>query len=360
MPDTDERRPRVLTGDRPTGPLHLGHLVGSLRARVAMQDEHTSFVLIADLHALATRSDRDSIERMHEHVRSIVADLLAAGIDPDETTLYLQSAVPAVYDLAVLLQMITPRRRLERLPSLAVMARDARLADDEVTMGLLGYPVLQAADILMARAELVPVGADNVERVELARTLAETFNERYEPIFPLPAPRVATVPALPGVETVPGGMRRKMSKSLGNAVYLSDPPDVVRDKLRTLCRLDGLAPDDQPLAAFVHAFLPSDEADETARAFAEGRLSEAAVLDRVVEAVEAELAPIRERRAAVEQDPDRIDEVLVDGTIRARDVAYATLEDVRRAMGLATFWDQAVEAAHARSRRRKTPFGPPS
>ncbi|RMG98983.1 MAG: tryptophan--tRNA ligase [Deltaproteobacteria bacterium] len=352
-------RPRVLTGDRPTGPLHLGHLVGSLRSRVAMQDDHACYVLIADLHALSTRSDRERLDAMGAHVRAIVTDLLAAGIDPARTTVYLQSAVPAVYDLAVLLQMITPRRKLEELPSLAAMAEAARIAAGDVTLGLLGYPVLQAADILMARAEIVPVGADNVERVELARTLAATFNERYGDVFPLPAPHVGKVPVLPGVEIGPAGSRRKMSKSLGNTVWLSDPPETVADKLATLRRLEGVADEDQPVAVFARAFLPEDEADEAVRDWAADRLSTGAILERITRAVLDELEPIRARRAEIEAEPDLVDEVLVDGTIRARDVAYATLENVRRAMGFADFWDRAVEAAHARSKARKSPYGTP-
>jgi tryptophanyl-tRNA synthetase len=163
---------RVLTGDRPTGRLHLGHLVGSLRKRVELQSQYDTILLIADLHTLTTRPDRDALSELRNHVHAIVIDYLAAGIDPQRTSIALQSAIPAVYELNTLLENLVTVNRLARIPSLKEMARDAHLDPEAIPFGLLGYPALQAADILLARAQLVPVGKDNLGHIEVAREIA--------------------------------------------------------------------------------------------------------------------------------------------------------------------------------------------
>ena len=181
MTASEPSKKRLLTGDRPTGPLHLGHLVGTLHNRVRMQDDHECFLIVADLHSLTTRSRRDQIGELPSLVREVVLDLLSVGIDPTRSTIYLQSGVPAVYDLAILLQMLIPVRRLSGVATIKDMARNAGLADNEVPLGLLGYPVLQAADILMARAEVVPVGATRPIRVDI-RVLSATHKALREEV----------------------------------------------------------------------------------------------------------------------------------------------------------------------------------
>lgn len=352
MPDA--RKPRLLTGDRPTGPLHLGHLVGTLHSRVALQDSHECYLIVADLHSLTTRSKREQITELPARVRDIVLDLLSVGIDPDRSTIYLQSGVPAVYDLAILLQMLTPVERLSRLGSIKDMARSAGLADAEVPMGLLGYPVLQAADILMANAELVPVGGDNELHVHLARELAEHFNESYGRVFAVPQPTISSTPALPGVNTIANGAAHKMSKSLGNTINLKDPQGDVARKLRTL---PGPAPGEPglpPLFAYAEAFLP-EEAPALRGDYDRGVIGFAAVQERIIDAIETELAPIRERRARFAADRGRVEEIVVDGTIMARKVAYETLARVREAMGLEPLWAGLVDATRARAEARKKP-----
>jgi tryptophanyl-tRNA synthetase len=349
----DPAKPRLLTGDRPTGPLHLGHLVGSLDARVALQDTHECFVLVADLHSLTTRAMREDIAELPGRVRQIVLDQLAAGLDPARSTIYLQSGVPAVYDLAILLQMLVPRARLERVETVHAMARDVGLAETEITMGLLGYPVLQAADILMARATVIPVGRDNEEHVAIARECAESFNLRYGEVFPLPSARISRSPALPGV-AAGAGSGHKMSKSLGNAVYLADGPDAVASKLRTL-GFDAGEP--RPaLIEIVRAFLSDEQAEALARELADGRTSLAAAHELAIAAVERRLAPIRARRAELAAQTGLVEEILVDGTIRAREVAYQTLLRVREAMGLEALWLGLVQATEARAKERKKPY----
>lgn len=339
---------RLLTGDRPTGPLHLGHLLGSLQSRVAMQDSHDCFLIVADLHTLTTRPQREHIGRLPDNVRAVVLDLLSAGIDPERSTIYLQSGVPAVYDLAILLQMLIPASHLRSLASLAQMAKVAGVDDEHMSLGLLGYPVLQAADILMARAELIPVGGDNLAHVEIAREVAQSFNEMYAEVFPLPEGQASRVPMLPGIGPS-GPAASKMSKSVGNTINLGDAPELVADKLRTLSG--------ERLRAFVDALIDEPERAASIRADLEaGKLDDGAVHEQLIAASEALLAPLRERRARYEADDGLIEEILVDGTIRAREVAYATLQQVREAMGLEDLWKGLIDVAQRRAEARKQPY----
>lgn len=347
-PAAPARRPRLLTGDRPTGPLHLGHLLGSLQSRVAMQDAgtHECFVIVADLHTLTTRPQREHITRLPQNVRAVVLDLLSVGIDPDKSTIYLQSGVPAVYDLAILLQMIIPASHLRPLASLEQMAKVAGVED--MSLGLLGYPVLQAADILMARAELIPVGGDNIAHVEIAREVAERFNQSYGEVFPLPEARASRVPLLPGVGPE-GPNSAKMSKSAQNAINLGDGADTVAEKLRSL--------DGERLQTFVTALV--EDGEEAARINADleaGKLTTQAAQDRLIAETEALLAPLRERRASFEADDGLIEEILVEGTIRAREIGYATLQQAREAMGLEPLWTGLIEVAERRAKARKSPY----
>ena len=217
-------RKRILTGDRPTGKLHLGHYVGSLRNRVRLQDEYECFFIIADLHTLTTKPEKENIEALADNVRSAALDYLACGIDPAKSVIYLQSAVPEVCELAVLFDNLITVPRLSRVPSLKEMAQGAGI--EEMPFGLLGYPVLQAGDILMPRAHLVPVGKDNVAHVEVTREIARRFNFLYGETFPVPEALVSEVGSLVGTDG-----NAKMSKSLGNAIYLSDDAKTVAKKV---------------------------------------------------------------------------------------------------------------------------------
>jgi tryptophanyl-tRNA synthetase len=310
-------------------------------------------LIVADLHTLTTRPEREHINALPGHVRAIVLDLLSVGIDPDKSTIYLQSGVPAVYDLAILLQMLIPASHLRSLASIAQMAKVAGVDDERMSLGLLGYPVLQAADILMARAQLIPVGGDNLAHVEIAREVAQSFNEMYADVFPLPEGQASRVPMLPGIGP-DGPSASKMSKSVGNTINLGDPADVVAAKLRTLSG--------PRLRAFVDALIDDSDGHDSDAATAmnteheAGKLSDAAVHTQLIQASEALLAPLRERRAALEADDGLIEEILVDGTIRAREVAYATLQQVREAMGLESLWKGLIDVAERRALARKNPY----
>src|SRR5688572_763976 len=189
-----QTKPRLLTGDRPTGRLHLGHYVGSLANRVRLQHQYESFFIIADLHTLTTKPEPNYIKEIPTFIKETVLDYLAVGIDPDVSTIFVQSAVPETYQLNLLFEMLVTVPRLERIPSLKDMARDANM--ETMPFGLLGYPVLQAVDILLPRAEVVPVGRDNQSHVELAREMARKFNNLYGEVFPEPEAIIGDVPTL--------------------------------------------------------------------------------------------------------------------------------------------------------------------
>ncbi|MCS7069996.1 MAG: tryptophan--tRNA ligase, partial [Anaerolinea sp.] len=188
---------RILTGDRPTGKLHLGHYVGSLKNRVRLQDEYDCFFIVADLHTLTTRPEKDHILALSDNIREVVLDYLSVGIDPDKSAIYLQSAVPEVYELNLFFEMLITVARLERVPSIKDMAAAANLGDS-LPFGLLGYPVLQAVDILLPRAHLVPVGKDNESHLEVTREIARRFNGLYGEVFPIPETLIGDVPSLIG------------------------------------------------------------------------------------------------------------------------------------------------------------------
>ncbi|HWP29655.1 MAG TPA: tryptophan--tRNA ligase, partial [Chloroflexota bacterium] len=218
-------RGRILTGDRPTGKLHLGHWVGTLQNRVRLQYEYECFFLIADYHMLTTRLE--GLEEIEGNIRDLVLDYLAVGIDPERSTIYLQSLVPEVTELHLLFSMLVTVPRLQRVPTLKEVMRSLHI--ETASYGLLGYPVLQAADILMVRATLVPVGKDQASHLELTREIARRFNDLYGRVLPLPETLIGDVPTLVGIDG-----KAKMSKSLNNAIFLSDDPATVERRVMSM------------------------------------------------------------------------------------------------------------------------------
>jgi len=318
-------RKRVLTGDRPTGKLHLGHYVGSLQNRVKLQEEYECYFLIADLHMLTTRPTREDIEEMRENIREMVLDYLAVGIDPSKATIYLQSAVHAVYEMNLFFEMLVTLPRLTRLPSLKEMARAAHIDEDALPFGLVGYPVLQAADILMPRAHLVPVGKDNEAHVEITREIARRFNSLYGEVFPIPEVMLSDVPTLVGIDG-----KAKMSKSLGNAIFLSDDPKTVEKKVRQMYT--------DPKR--IHAHIPGTV--EGKERYRTGRVGDVEVKEKLARALNAFLDPIRERRAQFAKERGLVEEVIYTGTLKVRTLAEETLDMMKRAMGLRGIW-RAIE-----------------
>jgi tryptophanyl-tRNA synthetase len=332
------RRRRILTGDRPTGRLHLGHWVGSVANRVRLQDEYECFFILADWHTLTTRPEKSAIAEVPDNIRQTVLDYLACGIDPERSTIFVQSAVPETAELNLIFEMLVSLPRLERLPSIKDMAEAAHL--DVLPFGLVGYPVLQAADILLPRADVVPVGKDNVPHVEITREIARRFNYLYGDVFAEPDALVSETPSLPGVN----GMQ-KMSKSLGNAIFLSDNTETVRrrvmqmytDPNRTRADIPGTV-EGNPVFIYHDAFNPDAEevADLKAR-YREGRVGDVEVKNKLFAALEAFLSPLRERRAEFESNPGRIDDILLGGNAVMRNIAADTLARVREAMGMTYF-----------------------
>lgn len=333
-----DERPRLLTGDRPTGRMHIGHWVGSLQNRVRLQYTHDCYFIVADLHTLTTRPEKESLARVPDHIRQMVLDYLAVGIDPDLSVIYVQSAVPEVAYLHLILGMLVSVSRLERVPTIKDMAEDARL--ETIPYGLVGYPVLQAADILLARANLVPVGRDNVPHVEVTREIARRFNHMYGEVFPEPEPLISDVPVLPGIDG-----KRKMSKSLDNAILLSDPPAEVErrvmrmytDPARVRADVPGRV-EGNPVFLYHDLFNPDTaEVEDLKERYRQGRVGDVEVKKKLARALNGFLEPFRERRAAFETRAGLVDEILAEGNRRMREIAVETMARVREAMGLNYF-----------------------
>lgn len=350
---------RILTGDRPTGKLHLGHYLGSLQNRVKLQDKYECYFIIADLHTLTTKPDKESIDGIADNAREMVLDYLACGIDPAKAVIYLQSAVHEVYHINLFFEMLTTVPRLQRLPSLKDMARSANLA--EMPFGLLGYPVLQAADILMPRAHLVPVGKDNEAHVELTREIARRFNNLYGEVFPLPDVMVGDVPTLVGTDG-----NAKMSKSLNNAILLSDDEKTVVKKVNGMYTDPNRVRADIPGTVegnpvFIYHEIFNDNAAEVQdlkERYQAGRVGDVEVKQKLAAALNRFLTPIRDRRAEFESKTGYADEVLYDGTQRMRRVAVETLNEMTKAMGIASVWKRISRKAEtARKKREKAAGG---
>jgi tryptophanyl-tRNA synthetase len=326
---------RILTGDRPTGPLHLGHYVGTLANRVRLQDEYEVFLVVADYHALTRDQEKAHIVATRQFSRELVLDYLAVGINPEKTTIYVQSDVPSVCELHLLFSMLITTPRLDRVPTLKEVM-DAEHIENP-TYGLLGYPVLQAADILHVKAHLVPVGKDQESHIEVTRELARRFNFLYGEVFPEPAALIGDVPTLPGTDG-----KAKMSKSLGNAIFLSDDAKTVEQKVRamytdpTRIRADIPAePEGNPVFAYHDAFNPDKAQVEDLKArYRQGKVGDVEVKKKLAAALNAFLDPIRERRAYYAARPKLVDEILAAGAAKVRPISQATVDDAREAMGL--------------------------
>jgi tryptophanyl-tRNA synthetase len=333
-------RRRILTGDRPTGRLHLGHWVGSVQNRVRLQDEYECLFIVADLHTLTTRPEKEAIAEVPNNIHEMVIDYLALGIDPERSVIFLQSAIPETAELDLFFQMLVSLPRLERLPTIKDMAAAAHL--DVLPFGLVGYPVLQAADILLPRADVVPVGRDNVPHVEITREIARRFNYLYGDVFPEPEALISDTPMLPGILG-----QQKMSKSLGNAILISDPPEVVRERVmqmytdpnRIRADIPGTV-EGNPVFIYHDAFNTNTaEVDDLKERYRAGRVGDVEVKRKLHAAIEAFLAPVRERRAVFAAQDGVVHDILARGNRVVRDVARDTMERVREAMGLTYFRD---------------------
>jgi len=330
------KKGRLLTGDRPTGKLHLGHYVGTLANRVRLQEDYDCFFLLADYHILTTRLEH--LDEIEQNIREIVLDYLSVGIDPERSTIFLQSAVPQIPELQLIFAMLVPVPRLQRVPTLKEVMRDLHIT--QPSAGLLNYPVLQAADILSVRGEIVPVGKDQSSHLELTREIARRFNELFAPIFPEPETLIGEVGTLPGTDG-----KAKMSKSVGNVIYLSDDPETVSQRvMRMYTDPKRIHPTDpgtvegNPVFVYHDAFNANRaEVADLKERYRGGRVGDVEVKKRLAVGLNAFLEPIRERRARFASRPELVDEIIVEGSRRARAIAADTLERAREGMKMAYY-----------------------
>jgi tryptophanyl-tRNA synthetase len=331
---TQNPRPRVLSGMRPTGKLHLGNYVGALQNWVRLQNSHDCFFFVADWHALTT--DYDDTSRLADNTLEVVLDFLAAGLDPEKCVIFVQSQVKQHAELHLLFSMITPLGWLERVPSFK--EQQQQMPNKDLHMyGFLGYPLLQAADILVYRPEFVPVGEDQSAHIELTREVARRFNQFYKlndkSVFPEPQTLLTPSPKLLGTD------KRKMSKSYGNSILLSDEAAVVEQKIKSSVTdrpklTDRGSPDRCPVGNLHQIFSDPERLAHITKGCTQATITCVECKALAVESVNAHLAPIRERRHALAQNPARLQETISHGAAKAIAAAEETMSAVRDAIGL--------------------------
>jgi tryptophanyl-tRNA synthetase len=318
---------------RPTGKLHLGHLVGALDNWASLQDQYDCFYFVADWHALT--SDYADTTALVENAYDMVADWIAAGLDPARSTLFVQSLVPEHAELFLLLSMTVPIPWLERVPTYKEQI-DQLTEKDLSTLGFLSYPLLQTADIIIYNARFVPVGEDQVAHLELSREIVRRFQNFYGPLFEEPKPLLTTFPRLPGLDN------RKMSKSYGNTINLSDDPETVRKKVMQMYtdpkRIRADVPgtvEGNPVFMYHDAFNPDTaEVEELKNRYRAGKVGDVEVKTKLAKALNAHLEPMRARRAEALARPSSLRDILEDGSRKAREIAQQTMERVRGAVKL--------------------------
>ena len=324
-----DKKGRVLSGARPTGRLHLGNYFGALQNWVTLQDSYDCFYFVADVHALTTEDDAQGIS---QNTRAIVLDWLAAGLDPEKSTLFVQSHIPEVMELHTYLSMITPMGWVQRVPS---FKEQMRLHPEGLNYGLLGYPVLQTADIIVYKADTVPVGQDQAPHVELAREITRRFNDRFGPVFPEPQSLLSDAPMIRGLDG-----ENKMSKSLDNHIELAATPEETTKRVMSMVTDPQRRYRTDPGRPWVcnvfalHGLFSSkewrDEVNERCQAATIGCVEDKQSL---AQSINTRLEPLRERRRELEAQPRLVDEALAAGDIRARAVAREVIEEVRDRIG---------------------------
>jgi tryptophanyl-tRNA synthetase len=323
---------RVLSGMRPTGKMQLGNLLGAVENWKSLQEKYESFFFIADWHALTT--NYEDTKDLRATKRDLLVDLLAAGLDPEKCTIFTQSSVLEHAELFLYLSMITPLPWLERNPTYKEQMEN--VTDKDLTnFGFLGYPVLMAADILIYKADVVPVGIDQLPHLELAREIARRFNNIYKPVFPEPQALLTEAPKVPGLDG------RKMSKSYGNAIYISDGPDEMRKKIKSMVtdparvkRTDPGNPEVCTAFVFHSIYTIESERNMLAQACREASVGCVDCKKSLGEYMLAQLEPIFNRRQELLAKPDYLDSVLAAGDAKAKEIAGQTMAEVRDAIGI--------------------------
>jgi tryptophanyl-tRNA synthetase len=328
---------RILTGDRPTGRLHLGHYVGSLQNRVRLQYEYDTYILIADVQALTDNFEHP--EMLRENVFEVALDYLAVGLDPQRVKIVVQSMVPELTELATYYMNLVTVATLERNPTVKEEIKQRNFKRG-VPVGFWSYPISQAADITIFKAHLVPVGEDQLPMIEQAREIVRRFNGLYGKVLIEPKAMLGEVARLPGTD---GGA--KMSKSLNNCIYLSDPPETLRKRVMSMftdpTRIHPTDPghvEGNPVFTYHDVFNPDKaEVEELKERYRKGTVGDVEVKQKLLAALENLLAPIRERRAEYAAKTERVREIILEGTRQGRAVAQQTMNEVRTAMKIAYF-----------------------
>ncbi|TVY09282.1 tryptophan--tRNA ligase [Paenibacillus cremeus] len=320
---------RVLTGDRITGKLHLGHYVGSLQNRLRLQEQYETFILLADVQALTTHFDKPKV--ISDNLRNVALDYLSVELDPNKSTIYIQSMIPEIAELTVYFSMFVTVNSLRHNPTIKTEAMERGYTD--MYYGFLGYPVSQAADMAICKATLIPVGEDQIPHIEHARKIVRRFNDLYAPV--LVEPKALVGQRLEGLDG-----NSKMSKSMGNAIFLDSSPEEVQQQMKRaktdpgrVHKHDPGNPDICTIYAYHEAFRP-DECSEIREGCKRGTIGCAACKQQVTAAIHELLEPIREKRSYYEQRPDVINEILAEGTKRTQKIAKSTMDEVREAMGI--------------------------
>lgn len=327
----------ILTGDRPTGPLHLGHYVGSLKARIKLQNKYKTYVIIADLQALTDNAEVP--EKIRKNIIEVALDYLSVGIDPKISTIFIQSLIPELAELTMYFLNLVTLSRLERNPTIKDEMKQKGFGRS-VPAGFLAYPVSQAADITAFKADIVPVGEDQLPMIEQTAEIVRKFNKIYSPVLVEPKALISKISRLPGIDG-----KAKMSKSLGNAIYLSDSSAEIKEKVMKMYTDPKHIHIQNPGKVegnVVFTYLDAFDSDlktieKLKKQYREGGLGDVAIKKRLIEVLENFLTPIRKRRAEFAKNPKAVMEILEEGTKKARIAASQTLAEVRRAMKLDYF-----------------------
>jgi len=328
----------ILTGDRPTGRLHIGHYFGSLKSRLKLQDEYETYILIADVQALTDNFNNP--EKVRKNVREVMLDYLSVGIDPNKSTIYLQSMIPEVAELTVFFSNLVTIARLQRNPTVKTeIAQKKELFGESVTYGFLGYPVSQAADIAIFNADLIPVGEDQLPLIEQCREIVRKFNSIYGEVLVEPEAVLSKDKRIKGLDG-----NEKMGKSLGNAIYLSDTEEEIIKKVMgavtdpNRIKKDDLGNPDICMVAYYHnLFTPKEDVKTVCEECKAGKRGCVACKKQLAENIIKELAPIQEKRKYYEERPKLVDKILIEGTKKAQEKAKENMKRIKKAMKLDYF-----------------------
>ena len=330
----------VLTGDRPTGKLHIGHYFGSLQNRVKLQDKYNQYILIADVQALTDNFNNP--QKVRDNIKELAIDYLSCGIDPEKSTIYVQSMIPEVAELTVFFSNLVTVSRLQRNPTVKTeIAQKKELFGnngESITYGFLGYPVSQAADIAIFNADIVPVGDDQLPMIEQTREIVRKFNSTYKEVFTEPEALVSKFPRVKGLDG-----NAKMGKSLGNAIYLSDSEEEILKKVMgavtdtTKIKKDDKANPEICMVGYYHKLFSGKETEEVFNECKAGSRGCVACKKQLAKNIAKYLSPIREKRRYYENHMDLVDDILIEGTKKARKRAMDVMKQVKSAMGIDYF-----------------------